>query len=351
MDHFKHFFVFLALWISASVYWAYYFSNIANIKTEVAVSEAELKKEQQLFEKYRINEEIETWSWNEELNEKAEIFKKESPELKFLRSSFDKSENLKPGEKIIISFEEEIDIYSLLWFKKIENWEFSCNWETKKSEKKAERCTPENKIFITKKWEKNTIFKWVVKKSEVDKKTIIISTNLEELQGYELKISEWVKWFNWLEWVFAITKEDLIFNFSTTDKEWNIKTEEKIEETWTWELAETSSWEVLEVEKETEEKKQKEMEDWLKKKEEEVWKQETEWLEKASEAWLLEVEKEELDSETWTWEEADWENPETWTWEEISWKASETWTWEEADWEILETWTWDQIESEEKLEN
>ena len=330
MNNIKNFFIFLALWISGSIYWAYYFSNIANISTKVEVPKDEILKEKQLFAKYRINEEAKSWSWNEKSNEKVQIFKKEAPELKILRTSFDKNKNLKPDAKIIISFEEEINIYSLLWFKKVLNWEYLCNWKKIKSNKKAERCESENKLFITKKWENNTIFKWVVKKSEVDKKTLILSTNLEELQNYELKISQWVKWFKSTEWVFPVTKKDFSYDFSTTDKEWNIKKEEENKESWTWKLANSWIWEGLKAEDQTkiieeksEEEKQKETEEWLKKKQEEVWKQETKWLEKSN--------------KTWTWEKIEtgsWEISKTWTWEEVktwSWETSETWTWEEAD--------------------
>lgn len=316
MNYIKLFFIFLALWISVSIYWAYYFSNIADLKTEATIPKDEIKKEKQLFEKYRINEEVKIWSWDEKSNKKIEIFKKEIPEFKILRSNFDKNKNLKPGEKIIISFENEINLYSLLWFKKVEDWKFSCNWKILKSEKKAERCDSENKIFITKKWEKDKIFKWVVKKSKIDKKTITLSTNLEELQDYQLKILKWVKWFNSIEWVFPITKQDFIFDFSTTDKDWNIKKEEtKTEKTSTWELVNNWTWKTLESKNNNENKTKKEMEEWLKNKEKEVWVQEQ------NNIWSI-IEN----NTTWSWEKI-----ETWTW-----KISQTWTWEK-----IKTWTWE----------
>lgn len=313
MNFLKYFVIFLSVSISWAIYWAYYLSNIANTKTDVEIWSWKILNEQQLFAKYKINKQIQTWTWENILNEEIEIFEEiEKPGLEIIRTTFSGKKDVKPEEKITINFEKEIDIYSLLWFKKIENWEYECDWKILKSEKKAERCESENKIFITKKWNEDEIFKWVVKKSEIDKKTIIITTNLEKLQDYELKISKWLKSFNSEDWAFSELKEDFIVNFATTDSEWNTKEkteEEVIEEisnetwsvleNWTWEILENTeeitSWTWETIKEKTEEEKQKELEEWLKQKESEVWTQNTEDLKKASEEWLLE-------KETWTWE-------------------------------------------------
>ena len=297
MNFLKHFFIFLSIWITFALYWAYYVSNIADLKYNTKVWTWVILKEQQLFAKYNINPDLKNpnsdkiWSENSKY---YEIFKKEAPELKIVRSNTDENKNFNPQDKIVISFWEEINIYSLLWFKKVINWEYTCDWKTLKSDKKAIRCDSENKIFITKIWEdwkteKEKIFKWVVKKSKIDKKTIIINTKIEKFQDYQLKILKWVKSFkidtltdpdNIL---YSELKKDVIFNFTTTDENWNSKPE-KVEKqnTWTWEITEENnvswtwvnkndntswSWEII---KNTD---QKDTVDWLKQKQSEIWVQ------------------------------------------------------------------------------
>ena len=281
MNFLKYFFIFLSLWISVALYWAYYLSNISDLKIDTKVWTWEILKEQQLFAKYNINEELETidsdeiWLKNQK---NIEIFKKEIPELKIIKTSFSENINFNPENKIAISFWEEIDIYSLLWFKKVENWEYLCDWKILKSEKKAERCNSENKIFITKileNWEieEEKVFKWIIKKSNIDKKSILISTKLDELQNYQLKILKWLTSFkintskNPENKEFSELKNEFIINFTTTDKDWNIKIEkikESLEKSWTWEI----------VEKKLETNILEETNNWIKQKEAEIWIQE-----------------------------------------------------------------------------
>ena len=294
MNFLKYFFIFLSMWISAAIYWAYYLSNISNLKVDTKTLEAEIIKEEQLFAKYNIKEDLEISSWDNKLEtgqDKYEIFEKEVPELKIIRTSFSKENFLNPTKKIIISFWKEINIYSLLWFKKVINWKYFCEWEEIKSEKKTERCNSENKLFITKKWEKESIFKWVIKKSEIDKKTISINTKIEELQNYELKIIKWLKSFKKNEeWSLYELKEEININFQTTDKEGNKKEESgKIEsnqletntdkiEVSSWSIKEDTSTENL---SEKNEMSDEEYQEWIKNKKDEIWEQDVENLKKA----------------------------------------------------------------------
>jgi len=262
MKYAKLFFWFLIFWIGAAFYWAYFISNLYNLKIDVKIWTWEILKEQQLFAKYNINEEN-SWTWenvDEKKSWKYEFFKKKTPELKIERTNIDTDKNFKPSNKIIISFSEEINLYDLLWFKKVQNWFYQCDWKKIKSEKKAERCNSENKLFIINKidWKTDSelnnekIFKWVVRKSKIDKRTILISTKFKDLSDYELKILKWLKsekTSKISEWVFYELKNNFKVDFVTTDKEWNLRPKKVLNKTWSWVISWTWvinwTWKVL----------------------------------------------------------------------------------------------------------
>ena len=215
------------------------------------------------------------------------------------------------------------------------DWKYECNWKILKSAKKVERCISENKMFLSKIWEdwkvkKEEVFKWVVKKSKIDKKTIIISAKFDEWQDYELKILKWLKSDKINKKIdpenilYSELKEDFVVNFTTTNKEWEHKPKtEKV--VWTWW---TASWEILSetwsdliwtwnnvADENSEQKTEEELKNWLKEKTKKVW---------------------EVDSgkKNWTWTKAEtWTEVETWTWENLETWTGSTETWSTSTWE------------------
>jgi hypothetical protein len=78
-------------------------ANISNLKTSVEISESEITKEQQLFKKYKINQEQTEES--EETSDKFVIFEKESPPLEVSKIIFSKENHqFIPTDKIKITF-------------------------------------------------------------------------------------------------------------------------------------------------------------------------------------------------------------------------------------------------------
>ncbi|MCD5382944.1 hypothetical protein LR002_02370, partial [Candidatus Gracilibacteria bacterium] len=167
---------------------------------------------------------------NNENNEEIEIFKKNAPKFGIIRSTFSQTKDFNPEKKIVISFEEEINLYDLLGYKKVIDGKYECNGKILKSAKKVERCISENKMFLSKigedgKVKKEEVFKGVVKKSKIDKKTIIISAKFDEWQDYELKILKGLKSDKINKKIdpenilYSELKEDFVVNFTTTNKE------------------------------------------------------------------------------------------------------------------------------------
>ena len=355
MFHTKIFLSFLLLFLISAFYWAYYYSNFHNFKTEIAVKQEWIDTEKNLFDFYKFNKIIESEKTKENAlpTETWAYFFSwfDDTSLSLLKTIPNNKNNfISISSDIKLLFSNYIQLESLLWYVK---WVWSTatltcpSWDIVKVSNWFWRCSDLNKVFLYKEWGKKKVFSWIIKRWEDDKRLISLKPipPLKANVSYILEIEKGVKILSADDELNVETKDSIIVGF-VAKNESDIVEKITEEESWTWEVLEnkTETWAVIWTWTTT----------WtwenLEKKEENKIEEKTwtwEVLEKTeenkTETWAVIWTWNILEEETWTWENIwTWakatstkeeKNTSTWT---ISWTGSEkTWTWDTATWNSL----------------
>ena len=205
--------------MSVSIYWWFYLSSILNSGFEnINPTEELIASEMDLIDTYQL------FIFEEQEAETGEVLKAASIEdmtslrvLKTIPNSTDHTIDV--DEVITVIFSEFVRLEDLLWYiEKLWNQNICPSWKHAiTATDKLIRCGELNKIFLNKAWEKDQVFEWTAKRSNVNNRAIMFIPDepLDGLSEYVLKIASWLEWFSKSLDVNVKLNEDKIVAFDT----------------------------------------------------------------------------------------------------------------------------------------